>query len=41
MFLDNLFEYYEYSNILNIVVNINFCSDLNITVSTNFKYYHK
>ena len=40
-FLENLFEYYEYSNILNIVVNINFFSDLNITVSTNFKYYHK
>ena len=36
-FFENLFEYY----ILNIVVNVNFFSDLNITVSTTLKYYHK
>ena len=36
-FLENLFEYY----FLNIIVNVNFFSDLNITVSTTLKYYHK
>ena len=36
-FLENLFEYY----FLNIIVNVNFFSDLNITVSTNLKYFHK
>ena len=35
-FLENLFEYY----FLSIIVNVNF-SDLNITVSTTLKYYHK
>ena len=36
-FLENLFEYY----FLNISVNVNFFSDLNITVSTTLKYYYK
>ena len=36
-FLENLFEYY----FLNIIVNVNFVSDLNITLSTTLKYYHK
>ena len=36
-FSENLFEYY----ILNIIVNVNFVSDLNITVNTNLEYYHK
>ena len=36
-FLENLFEYY----LLNITVNGNFFDDLNIIVSTTFKYYHK
>ena len=26
---------------LNIIVNVNFFSDLNITVNTTLKYYHK
>ena len=37
VFFKNLFEYY----FLTIVVNVNFFSDLNITVSTTMKYYHK
>ena len=36
-YLGNLFEYY----FLNIIVNVNFFSDLNITVSTTLKYYYK
>ena len=36
-FLENLFECY----FLNIIVSVNFFSDLNITVSTTLKYYHK
>ena len=36
-FLKNLFEYY----FLNIIVNGNFSSDLNITVSTNLRYCYK
>ena len=36
-FLENLFEYY----FLNIIVSFNFFSDLNITLSTTLKYYHK
>ena len=35
--LEKLFEYY----FLNIIVNANFFSELNITVSTTLKYYHK
>ena len=36
-FFENLFEYY----FLNIVVNVDFFSYLNVTVSTTLKYYHK
>ena len=36
-FLENLFEYY----FLNIIVNVNYFSDFNITGSTTLKYYHK
>ena len=36
-FFENLFQHY----FLNIVVNGYFFSDLNITVSTTLKYYHK
>ena len=36
-FFENLFQHY----FLNIVVNGCFFSDLNITVSTTLKYYHK
>ena len=35
--LENLFESY----FLNIIVNVNFFSDLKFTVSTNLKYYYK
>ena len=35
-FLENLFEYC----FLNIIVTVNFVSDLNISVSTTLKYYH-
>ena len=35
--MDNLFEYC----FLNIIVTVNFVSDLNISVSTTLKYYHK
>ena len=35
-FSGNLFKYY----FLNIVVNVNFFSDFNITASTAVKYYH-
>ena len=34
-FSENLFEYY----FLNIIVNVNFVSDLNITLGTTLKYY--
>ena len=36
-FLENLFEYHFFNNI----VNVNYFSDLNITGSTTLKYYHK
>ena len=36
LILENFFEYY----FLNIIVNVNFFSDLNITVSATLKYYH-
>ena len=36
-FSENLFEYH----FLNVIVNVNFVSDLNITLSTTLKYYHK
>ena len=36
-FLENLFEYY----FMNIIVNVTFLNDLNITVITTLKYYHK
>ena len=36
-FLKNLFRYY----FLNIIVNVNFFGDLNITVSTSLKYCYK
>ena len=35
--MENLFEYC----FLNIIVTVNFVSDLNISVSTTLKYYHK
>ena len=36
IFFENLIEYY----FLNIIVNVNFFSDFNITVSTTLKYHH-
>ena len=39
-FFENLIEYY-FLNIIDIIVNVNFYSDLNFTVSTTLKYHHK
>ena len=36
-FSENLFEYY----FLNIVANVKFFSDMNITVTSTLTYYHK